>query len=35
MDTLGIERAHLIGNSMGGRVALELALDEPEPGRAA
>jgi pimeloyl-ACP methyl ester carboxylesterase len=26
MDTLGIERAHLIGNSMGGRIALELGL---------
>ncbi len=29
MDTLGISHAHLVGNSMGGRVALELALDEP------
>ena len=24
MDALGIERAHLVGNSMGGRVALEV-----------
>ncbi len=30
MDALGIERAHLVGNSMGGRVALELALATPE-----
>ena len=30
MDRLGIERAHLVGNSMGGRVAIELALREPE-----
>ena len=30
MDALGIERAHLIGNSMGGRVSLELALSTPE-----
>jgi pimeloyl-ACP methyl ester carboxylesterase len=30
MDTLGVERAHLIGNSMGGRVALELGLRYPE-----
>jgi pimeloyl-ACP methyl ester carboxylesterase len=30
MDALGLERAHLIGNSMGGRVALELALGTPE-----
>ena len=29
MDVLGIERAHLVGNSMGGRVALELGLDGP------
>jgi pimeloyl-ACP methyl ester carboxylesterase len=26
MDSLGIERAHLIGNSMGGRVAIEAGL---------
>jgi pimeloyl-ACP methyl ester carboxylesterase len=30
MDTLGIDRAHLVGNSMGGRVAIEVALREPE-----
>jgi pimeloyl-ACP methyl ester carboxylesterase len=29
MDELGIGRAHLVGNSMGGRVALELGLDHP------
>jgi pimeloyl-ACP methyl ester carboxylesterase len=29
MDALAIERAHLVGNSMGGRVALELALGTP------
>jgi pimeloyl-ACP methyl ester carboxylesterase len=30
MDGLGIERAHLVGNSMGGRVALEVGLREPD-----
>ena len=30
MDALGIERAHLVGNSMGGRVAIEVGLREPE-----
>jgi pimeloyl-ACP methyl ester carboxylesterase len=29
MDTLGVERADLIGNSLGGRVALEVALRTP------
>jgi pimeloyl-ACP methyl ester carboxylesterase len=29
MDAAGIEQAHLVGNSMGGRIALELALTEP------
>jgi len=29
LDKLGIERAHLVGNSMGGRVAIELGLLEP------
>jgi pimeloyl-ACP methyl ester carboxylesterase len=30
LDELGIERAHLIGNSMGGRVTIEVALLYPE-----
>ena len=30
MDALGVERAHLVGNSMGGRVALEVGLEYPE-----
>jgi pimeloyl-ACP methyl ester carboxylesterase len=30
MDALGIGRAHLVGNSMGGRVALEVGLEHPE-----
>jgi pimeloyl-ACP methyl ester carboxylesterase len=30
LDALGIERAHLIGNSLGGRVALEIALRYPD-----
>jgi pimeloyl-ACP methyl ester carboxylesterase len=30
MDSLGIERAHLVGNSMGGRVAIEIGLTRPE-----
>ena len=30
MDAMGIERAHLVGNSMGGRVAIELALAHPD-----
>jgi pimeloyl-ACP methyl ester carboxylesterase len=29
LDALGLERAHFIGHSMGGRVALELGLREP------
>jgi pimeloyl-ACP methyl ester carboxylesterase len=29
MDELGVRRAHLVGNSMGGRVAIELGLREP------
>jgi pimeloyl-ACP methyl ester carboxylesterase len=30
MDELGIERAHVVGNSLGGRVAIELGLRAPE-----
>ncbi|HEX2196823.1 MAG TPA: alpha/beta fold hydrolase [Actinomycetota bacterium] len=30
MDELAIERAHLVGNSLGGRVAIEAALQAPE-----
>jgi pimeloyl-ACP methyl ester carboxylesterase len=30
MDALGISRAHVVGNSMGGRVALEVGLRWPE-----
>ncbi|MDQ3722884.1 MAG: alpha/beta fold hydrolase [Actinomycetota bacterium] len=30
MDELGIERAHLVGNSMGGRIAIEVGLRNPE-----
>jgi pimeloyl-ACP methyl ester carboxylesterase len=30
MDALGLGRAHMIGNSMGGRVALELGLRYPD-----
>jgi pimeloyl-ACP methyl ester carboxylesterase len=30
MDAMAIERAHLIGNSMGGRIAIEVALQAPE-----
>jgi pimeloyl-ACP methyl ester carboxylesterase len=30
LDALGIERAHLVGNSLGGRVALEIGLRAPE-----
>ena len=29
MDTLAIDRAHLVGNSMGGRVALEVGMQAP------
>ncbi|HEX6619910.1 MAG TPA: alpha/beta fold hydrolase [Solirubrobacteraceae bacterium] len=30
LDALGIDRAHLIGNSLGGRVALEVGLRHPD-----
>jgi len=30
MDALGVERAHVIGNSMGGRVALEMGMRHPQ-----
>jgi pimeloyl-ACP methyl ester carboxylesterase len=30
LDAMAIERAHIVGNSMGGRVAIELALRHPE-----
>src|SRR5450756_2405370 len=30
MDAQGIERANIVGHSLGGAVALELALDEPQ-----
>src|SRR3954447_26336418 len=30
MDALGIERAHVVGNSMGGRVAIEVGLTRPD-----
>src|SRR6266540_5854803 len=30
MDQLGIEKAHFVGNSMGGQVAIKLAIDSPE-----
>jgi pimeloyl-ACP methyl ester carboxylesterase len=34
MDELGIERAHIVGNSMGGRVGIEMGLMSPERVRA-
>ena len=30
MDRLGIDRAHVVGNSMGGRIAIEMGLRYPE-----
>lgn len=30
MDELGIDRAHVVGNSMGGRIAIEMGLSAPE-----
>jgi pimeloyl-ACP methyl ester carboxylesterase/predicted lipid carrier protein YhbT len=29
LDRVGVDRAHLVGNSMGGRIAIELALASP------
>jgi pimeloyl-ACP methyl ester carboxylesterase len=34
LDSLGIESAHLVGNSMGGRVAIEVGLRNPDRVRA-
>lgn len=33
LDALGLERAHLLGHSFGGRVALQIALDAPRRAR--
>jgi len=30
MDAMGIERAHIVGNSLGGRVAIEVGLRSPD-----
>src|SRR3954469_12471427 len=30
MDAMGIERAHVVGNSMGGRVVIEVGLQRPD-----
>lgn len=30
MDTLGLDRVHILGHSLGGKVAMQLALDHPE-----
>lgn len=30
MQSLGIERAHLVGHSCGGNISLQLALDSPQ-----
>jgi pimeloyl-ACP methyl ester carboxylesterase len=35
LDARGLDRVHLVGNSMGGRIALEVALDEPDRVRSA
>jgi pimeloyl-ACP methyl ester carboxylesterase len=33
LDALGLDSAHIVGNSMGGRVALELGLEHPDRAR--
>src|SRR3712207_8123441 len=33
MDEIGIDRAHLVGNSMGGRVAIEVGLRDRKSTR--
>ena len=30
MDSLEVDRAHLVGNSLGGRVALEVGMEAPD-----
>ena len=30
LDSMGIDRAHMVGNSMGGRIVLEVALADPD-----
>lgn len=30
LDALGLERAHLVGNSLGGAIALHLLMEAPE-----
>ena len=35
MDELGIAQAHIVGNSMGGRIAIEIGADGPRAGRRA
>ena len=30
LDVLGIDQAHLVGNSLGGRIAIEMAMQAPE-----
>ncbi len=34
LDELGVSRAHIVGNSMGGRIAIELGLTSPDQVRA-
>ncbi len=35
LDAIGVEKVHLIGNSLGGGAALRFALDYPRPRRTA